>query len=1404
MASIPAMDDGTLVVVRRRHPAMTVAKWTGIALLSVVVLIGAFLIWLNTDPGRRFLVRQINAFETVSGLQVRVDRIEGSVFGEMTLRGVAVSDPKGVFFRAPEAQLDYRPLSYLRNHIDIRALTIPEARLYRLPELRPGDPNAPLLPDIDIDIGRLTIGRILVDPAITGRRHLLSIDTRIKIADGRAEVGLDLGTVTAPGFAGGDRMRLRLDAVPEQNRLDLALMLRAPRTGFIAGAAGLDHDLALQVRGRGDWAQWQGRALAALDGRGLANLTIEGRDGRFAFSGPLRLGLLMEGPVERLTAPLTLMNLVTTFEQRRADLRLRLSSRALAVAAEGVVDLGESRFRDLRVAARLLQPGAIAPNLSGRDVQIAMILNGAFATPNVAYDLRAARLTFDTTTVEGLRAVGSARVRSEDIVVPVSARAARITGFDSVAGGPIANVRLDGELGVAGARIVSDNLRLRSDRIDATLAIAFDLATGRYLVGVNGRVNNYRVDGVGLFDVTTRFDMTSQAGGFGLRGRIAARSRRIDNSTIAGLLGGPMTATANVAMEASGLVRVNDVRVASPLLRVTGGGGTYRPNGALDLRLTGVSQTYGPLVVHVTGTASAPQVLLNAASPGFGVGLRDIEATVRATAAGWAIQARGESAYGPFTADVVVLSNRGPMTVQVNRLTFAGIDFTGRLVRSPAGPFVGTLNMAGQGFDGSVQLSAAGRYQRIDIAANANGARTPGEVPILIQRGFVRASVILYDDAPEIVGDAQLAGLSSGDLFVDRARVRINYRGGRGQAQLFAEGRRAVTFRVAVNAALEPDLIRAAMQGQVNNIGFRFAEPAQISREGDGWRLAPVTVAMAQGRVRLAGRYGDDLIIQSRLDALDLSIVNAFAPALGIGGRATGSLDFAAPIGGTFPRAEARLNIVNFTRTGIATRSVPVNMAFAGSLRPEGGQAAAVIRRGETIVGRIQARLQPLGPGAGPWTTRLLAAPLAGGIRYNGPADVPMSFANLAGHQLSGPVAIGADFSGRVQQPLFTGLVRADNLVYVNEQYGTRVTNLAVAGRFNASQLEITQLNGRAGRGTISGRGTIGLASAAGFPIDFRLEFQNAQLARSDDLGASASGTLAIVNGREGARISGELALGEVRYQFVRQAAAEVRQLGGVRRRGEPIRPPGEEQADAGVPSIWQLDLRLRADNRLYVSGMGLESEWSADLRVQGTTATPALVGEMDLIRGDLDLAGRRFTVRRGHIAFAGQRPPNPRIELEATSNIDNVQVALNVSGSSDNPQIAFSSTPSLPQDEVVARILFGSSVTEISALEAVQLAASLNALRGGGGGLNPLGRLRSATGFSRIRILGADETTGRGTAVAAGMYLSDDIYVEIITDAKGFTATQIEISLSRTLSLLSQFGSQSGSNVNLRYNRDY
>jgi translocation and assembly module TamB len=129
---------------------------------------------------------------------------------------------------------------------------------------------------------------------------------------------------------------------------------------------------------------------------------------------------------------------------------------------------------------------------------------------------------------------------------------------------------------------------------------------------------------------------------------------------------------------------------------------------------------------------------------------------------------------------------------------------------------------------------------------------------------------------------------------------------------------------------------------------------------------------------------------------------------------------------------------------------------------------------------------------------------------------------------------------------------------------------------------------------------------------------------------------------------------------------------------------------------------------------------------------------------------------------------------------------------------------PGLPQDEILARVLFGSSIGNLSTLQAVQLAASLNSLRGSGGGLNPLGKLRSAAGIDRLRILGGDETQGRGTALAVGQYITDDVYVEFITDARGFTATQLEVSLTPALSILSQAGGSGSTNVNVRYRRNY
>ena len=1397
-------------VHRGRQRARTAAKWTGIGLIGLVVAILLFFVWLNSSLGHRFVVKQINQLETASGLDIDVGRIEGSLFGELTLHNLTLKDPKGTFFLAPRATLDWRPLAYFRNHIDIKRLEIPQARLYRLPELKPGDPNAPLLPDINVDIGQIKVDRMLIDQPVTGYRHLMSLAGSARIDDGRAQVALDANAIAAPGLPGGDKLALRIDAVPEANRLAMGVRVEAPGNGFVAKLTGLNQPLVASLGGNGTWTNWRGRAKAVLGGKQFADLAVGAKDGAFTVAGPLNPGLLMPaGVAKNLLAPQVQVNLTTKLDQRRADTRLSLTSPAIAVVANGMLDLGRNQFQDFKVAARLSRPKVIGPNINGTDIRLAMVLNGAFATPFVAYDLRARTLTFNETTVELLQARGRAKVDADRISVPIQARARRISGLDPQLGSLLTNVGVNGTINISGTKLVSDNLKIRSDRLNATVVVAADLAKGQYRAGIQGSVNNYLMEGIGLLDLTTKMDVFTAGSGFGLKGRVSVRTRRIDNPSAAGFLEGNATASANVVMTPAGVITLGDVRLSSPGLRITSGGGTVWPDGRINIRAAGVSRAYGAFAVVVTGTATRPQIELRAASPGFGIGLRDIRATVRAVAGGYAISATGQSAYGPFEADVTILSGRGPMTVEVRRLLFAGMTFTGRVVRTPAGPFVGTLAMTGQGLQGTIQLAAVGRFQRADVSATANGAQIPGANPILIQRGVVQASVILYDDAPHIVGDAQLAGVRANNFFLARARAKVDYRGGNGAAQVFAEGTSGVPFRVAVNAALSPNLIRAAAQGQVRNIPFRLARPAQISKVAGGWQLAPAELVLPQGNVQLAGRYGAaGMVVQSRLNDFDISILNLFSPGMGVGGRATGSIDFAQVGGDTFPRADARLAIAGFTRTGIAVRSPPVDLALAGQLRPEGGNLAAVIRRDAQVIGRAQLRLQPVGPGAGTWSTRLLAAPLAGGIRYNGPAEVLWSLGGVADMQLSGPIGVAADFSGRVQSPQLAGIIRANNLTFVHETYGTRISQLALQGRFTSSQLEITQLSGRAGRGTISGSGTVGFASTAGYPIDIRLKLADAQLARSDNIGATLTGDLAITNNRaNGALISGDLTLPEVRYQIIRQGAAQVVELAGVRRKGEPLPSVQEsvQQADT-APSIWKLDLRLRADNRLFIAGMGLESEWSADLRVQGTTATPSILGEAELVRGTYSFSGQRFDVTRGHIAFTGARPPDPRLDIVASADIKDVTVNINVSGSANNPQIAFTSNPGLPQDEIMARILFGGSVTEISALQAVQLATSLNSLRGGGGGLNPMGKLRSAGGLSRLRVLGADETTGRGTSVAAGFYLSRKVYLEIVTDARGYTATQIEVALTKALSILSQVSAQgdTGNNVNLRYRKRY
>ena len=1380
-------------------------------MLGLAVLLGLLLlagvgtyVWLDSGAGRAFVARQVAAYEFENGLRIKIGKIEGSIYGGAVLYDVRLYDTKGDFARLPTVNLDWSPFAYFRGGIDIDALTAKELRISRMPAFKVvPDSGEPLLPDLDISIDRLKIDRIIFAKAITGTEQIASLEGKARIADRRAMVDATVGTLQ------GDRLVLKLDAVPDDNRFDVGLDLNAPADGLIAGFTGRKLPVTAKLAGKGSWQAWNGRLQAAIGADTLGDIALTARAGRFTAKGSAQPGLILdEGIISNALSPTTLIDLAATFKNRVADVEGSLASAAMTVNADGIVDMSEGSFKDLALDIRLLKPSVLARNISGQNVAGKMLLNGAFATPLVAYTVTANRLAFDETTFEGFSASGEAQGKEDRFTIPVNARAGRVTGVNAVTGGLLTNVRMNGDLAVADGRLLSDNLKIRSDRINATAILIGDIEKGFYTGALKGRVNGFQVDSVGLFNVEADVDLeTRLSSGYALVGTVKARSTKLFTPGVQSFLGGQMFVNAGIRYGTDGLLRITRATVVAPQFRLNQGTGTYvTDNGRVVFNGSGFSNQYGPVAVQLTGTFDKPLARVTATRPGFGVGLSNVVAIVTRSAGGYAITATGSTSYGPISGDLDVLSGSGPLTIDVKRGNFAGISLAGRLRQAASGPYVGTLSGIGSGFDGIIALSSQGKYQRAVIDATAFNARLSGVDSLSVGRAIIDADIIMYD-SPQIIADVQVENAAMNGVSLAAGRARIDYRGGTGTARILAEGRSQVPFKVAANASLTPELWRIAAKGRANSIDFETVAPVRIIPKRGEYEVLPATIRVADGSIQLAGSYGQGIEIQSRLNKVNLAVLNPMLPGLGVGGRASGSLDWAQTSFAAFPRADARLEIARFTRTNLGSQSQPVDISFVGRLLPEGGNMRAVVRRRGAAVGRLQVDLTPLPPGTADWTTRLLAAPLSGGIRYNGPADTLFSLAALADQSLTGNIGVAADFSGRVRAPQLNGVVRANDLVYENDVYGTRLTQLRVRGTFVNDQLDVTELTAKAGSGTISGKGYVSLSSAKGFPLQLDLDMNRARIARSELISTEATGALKIVNTSGGpALISGTLDLPETRFKIVRQGAAKVSTLTGIRRKvpSGRARVSGNADAITSLPGNWQLDIKLVANDELYVSGMGLESEWAANLRVTGTSDAPKIAGDMELIRGTLGFAGRSFELESGRLSFNGGAATNPSVRVSAASDVDGVTVRVNIRGTGQNPDITFSSTPALPQDEVLARILFGNSVAELNAIQAVQLAASLNNLRGGSGGLNPLGVLQSATGLDRLRILTADERTGRGMAVAFGQYITNDVYVEIVTDARGYTASQIEISLTPALSVLSQISSQGTSNVNVRYRKDY
>ena len=75
------------------------------------------LVLLDTAPGHRFIVDRIGGLETASGLNIRIGRIDGSIFGKSQLQQRRGRRQRGVFLTSPNIKLDWAPGAWLYNKL---------------------------------------------------------------------------------------------------------------------------------------------------------------------------------------------------------------------------------------------------------------------------------------------------------------------------------------------------------------------------------------------------------------------------------------------------------------------------------------------------------------------------------------------------------------------------------------------------------------------------------------------------------------------------------------------------------------------------------------------------------------------------------------------------------------------------------------------------------------------------------------------------------------------------------------------------------------------------------------------------------------------------------------------------------------------------------------------------------------------------------------------------------------------------------------------------------------------------------------------------------------------------------------------------------------------------------------
>ena len=1330
--------------------------------------------------------------DRISGLPVsrfgalQVQGLRGDLWRHFTLHRLAIADQSGVWVEVTDLDVAWSPQELLSRRLHVTDLRAGQVRVLRRPVLTAAQPPQPMPVSVQLDRIRT---RVEMLPAFSYQRGAYTLDAGLAV---RRQGGA-AGRVHADSLMhDGDLLDVRFDLGRSQ-----VLQLRAhaleAHGGALAGALGLAPDQPFQLDATAEGRTSQGRFT--VDSRSGALTPVQASGAWTADGGQARgVVLLSSSRLLRQLAAMFGPSARFDIAGRRApaglyDLDARIASENLQLTAAGQADIGRQLtgpaglavdFTVGRLSRLLTWPqmagGRARGRLVGNAARWTFTGNASVDSPS-AEGFTLTRISGPVTVVQHAgevsveaRATGEGGRGSGLLAALLGARpAAQITSVFLPDGrmllrrvilqGP--GVSIDG----AGQRGILGDLAFRGTARLSNFAFAWPAAHG--LVEASWSAGQGRGTDPWRFTVDARGQ------------RFAMGLAELDR-----LMGGSPHFVAAGDISPAG-VSLSRAALDGDAGSVTGNG-RIGSAGALEMALVWRARgpfRAGPVELsgdingagRVSGTLLHPRADLTASlatvdmpvlplrdarlTLSFLRGADNIDGLVSLTATSLYGPARGSGAFDfrpgglaltHVDLDAGGVTAQGSISLTRGRPSLADLTYTirpGALLL--AGSASGRANIAetAAGPAGRITLQANDAVTRGGFAAHFLSVEAEGPLDHL---GLKLSGQSALADLWRFAGTGQMAQVADGydiSLQLGGRIRRADFRSSEALVHL-GQDRQTARLRLAMGAgSAELDLVQAAQSLNAHAV-LRGADLGLVNED-------------------LAGQFDADITLAGQGPSLSGDMVANLQDA-----RAAGSRDPA--------RIGARL------RAHLAGDSITLD-ATAQDNQGLHSQANLVL---------------PAESAANPFRIAIARTrPMSGTFSAQGEIGSLWTLLMGSERSLAGQVDMSGRLSGTLADPRATGEATLSGGRFTDSGTGLRLTNVSFRADLANNAIEVADLQGADGaRGRLSGAGRISLLRNG--VSNFRLDLQGFRLLDNDIGEVSASGQTTINRDATGrVQLSGALVVDRAEIAAnpptpTGVAAMDVTEVNQPAKSG-PVMSWEHPRTNALAVA---LDIDLRAPRGVFVRGRGLNLELAVDSHVDGTTSNPTLTGTARVVRGDYDLAGRRFQFDTRGVITLSTRPEQIRLDLTATRDDPSLTAVVKITGTAARPRIELTSTPALPQDEVLSRVLFGSSAAQLSPFEAAQLASSLAALAGGGG-FDVIGNLRNLANLDRLAIGGTQVT---GVTVSGGRYINDNVYVELTGGGREGPSAQVEWRARRNLSIISRLRSQGDASISVRWRRDY